>query len=194
MLRTTTFVDFVSATGTARITRVRAAKKFYDDPYSPERDYYKGFRDRVEVCFDSGWDAKSLTKSLTIVDARKADNYEECRKGLTTWVGRKKVKMLSRVRGSWTSGTLQVTVNPELHLDLNGTPYVVKMHLKSDKLSQSKANLSLHLLGKVAPQGTMVGILDVRRSKLYTPTVLIAGMDALLDAEAAALASMWGSV
>jgi len=52
----------------------------------------------------------------------------------------------------------------------------------------------LHLLGKRAPAGTIVGVLDVRRSKLFTPTTSIAGLDALLDAEALAMVVLWNAV
>jgi hypothetical protein len=45
----TTFVDFVAATGTTRITRVRSAKTYYEQGYAPERDFYKPLRDRIEA-------------------------------------------------------------------------------------------------------------------------------------------------
>src|SRR5258705_5513385 len=88
----TTFVDFVAATGTARITKTRAAKAFYEQGYAPERDFYKPLRDRIESCFANGWSASSLKDALKdITDPKKVDNYEDCRKGLTKWVGRKTV-------------------------------------------------------------------------------------------------------
>jgi hypothetical protein len=52
----------------------------------------------------------------------------------------------------------------------------------------------LHLLGKHAPRGTTVGVLDVRRAKLFTPTVIIAGLDALLNSETLAMVSLWDAV
>jgi hypothetical protein len=46
----------------------------------------------------------------------------------------------------------------------------------------------------MAPTGTTVGVLDVRRAKLIVPTRVIPGMDALLKAEAVAFVSLWSSV
>jgi hypothetical protein len=80
----TTFVDFVGATGTARLTRVRNAKRFYEEEYAPERDFYKPLRDRIEDCFANGWNARDFRRSLAdITDPKKIENYEECRRGLT---------------------------------------------------------------------------------------------------------------
>src|ERR1700755_1981682 len=82
----TTFVDFVAASGTTRITRVRNAKTFYAQGYAPERDFYKPLRDRIERCFAAGWSASSLTHALKDVsDPKKTANYEECRTGFITW-------------------------------------------------------------------------------------------------------------
>jgi len=191
----TTFADFVSATGTARITKTRAAKTYYEGGYAPERDFYKLLRDRIETCFANGWSAAALKAALRDVqDAKKIDNYEECRRGLTKWVGQKKVIPHPALRGVWKSGGLEVVINPELHADIGGTPHLIKLYFKGEPLSKQKANLILHLLGRYAPDGTTVGVLDVRRSKLFTPTIDIAGMDALLDAEAAALVALWRAI
>jgi hypothetical protein len=191
----TTFVDFVAATGTTRITRIRNAKTYYEQGYAPERDFYKPLRDRIEACFANGWSASDLKDSLRdVTDSKKIDNYEECRKGLTKWVGRKTITPLPALRGAWKSGGLEVTLNPEFHANVNGVAHLIKLYLKADPLSKQKADLILHLLGKHVPHGTTVGVLDVRRSKLFTPTVSIAGLDALLDAEALAMLSLWNAV
>jgi hypothetical protein len=191
----TTFVDFVAATGTARLTRVRDAKRFYEAEYGPERDFYKAFRDRAEDCLATGWNGAKLTTALAqVTDPKKVDNYEECRKGLTKWVGRKTITTLPAVRTVWRSGSLRVAVNPELHADVAGTPHLVKFYLKSEPLSKQKADILLHLLGKQSPSGTTVGVLDVRRARLHVPTRTIAGMDALLKGEAQALTTIWQSI
>ncbi len=191
----TTFTDFVAATGTARIGKARDAKAFYQQGYAPKRDFYKLLRDRIDVCFAAGWDASQLKTALKDVhDAKKISNYEDCRKGLTRWVGRKTIVSHPSLRETWESGGLRVTINPELHADINGDPHLIKHYFKADALSKQKANLILHLLGKCAPKETTVGVLDLRRSKLFTPTVEIAGMDALLDAEALAMSALWNAV
>jgi len=109
-------------------------------------------------------------------------------------MGRKKIELLPRFRATWKSGSLSVNVNPELHVKVNAKPYLLKLYFKSPPLSKQNINIALHLLQKKAPKGTTAGILDVRRAKLFTPTVSISGMDAFLAAEAGAFTSLWESV
>ena len=45
----TTFVDFVLATGTKRLTCVKKAKKDYGKKYDPARDFYRLLRDKIMV-------------------------------------------------------------------------------------------------------------------------------------------------
>jgi hypothetical protein len=188
----TTFVDFVSATGTTRITRVRDAKQYYAMGYSPMRDFYKPFRDRLESCCTDGWDANAFQRSLhDVTDPKKLESYEQCRAGFSKWVGRKTITAMPTVRSVWTSGDLHVGVNPELHLMVNGVQHVIKLYLKAPPLSQTKATVPLRLLEQHPPSGAILGMLDVRRSKLFTPTRSIDGLDELLAAEAAAFSSLW---
>jgi hypothetical protein len=191
----TTFVDFVAATGPPRVTKVRNAKELYGQDYEPAHDFYKQLREGIEDCVANGWDSQALKKSRrSVSDDRKIENFEDCRTGFTKWVGRKKLAAKPTLRSDWKSGSLRVAVNPELHVDINGTPHLIKLYFKGDKLSKQKADVSLHLLQTMAPTGTTVGLLDVRRSRLIAPTRVIAGMDALLKAEAVAFVSLWGSV
>ena len=191
----TTFTDFATATGTARLTKVRNAKRFYDAGYAPERDFYKPLRDRIVDNFSEGWDPRRLKASLEdIDDPKKSSNYEACRVGLTKWAGRKKLEPAPVRTGKWQNNGLSVAVNPELALAIGDEPHLIKLYLKSDELSQQKANLVLHLMATCLGRRTTVAVLDVRRSKLFTPTRDIAGIDALLASEALAFVSLWGAV
>lgn len=191
----TTFLDFTAATGSGRISELRQAKKRYAQDYSPAKDYYKFLREAVEECFEQGWSAKSLKTTLsTLPDSRKAEAFEECRQGLTKWVGRKAVTALPKSRARWSSGGLTVRINPELHLDIAGKHHLVKLYFKGEKISKQRVDVALHLLNSKAAKGATAGILDLRRSKLYVPTVVKPGMAALLKAEAAAFSSLWEEI
>lgn len=191
----TTFIDFVAATGTSRLTKVRQAKRFYEQGYAPERDYYKPLRDRIVECFAEGWDKQRLAALLAdIQDPKKLDNYEACRKGLTKWTGRKNFRSMNAQSAKWRSGDLVVGLSPELWLRVEGNPFVIKLHLKGDALSQQKANLVLHLMDKKLSDHGTVGVLDVRRSKLFVQTREIPDLDALLTSEALAFTTLWRAV
>lgn len=79
----------------------------------------------------------------------------------------------------------------ELHLDIAGEPHLIKLYFKGKKISKQRVDVALHLLNSKAAKGTTAGILDLRRSKLYVPTVVKPGMASLLKAEAAAFTSLW---
>jgi hypothetical protein len=190
----TKFVDFVTATGTARLSKVREMKR-QQSTYSPQTDYWKPLRDRIEKAFAEGWDSRKFKDSLAEVrDEKKLGNYEACRKGLTRWAGKKEIAALPGLKRKWSAGDLEVTVNPELHLAISGDPYLIKLYPKADPLTKQKVNVVLHLLQQHAPANTTVGILDLRRGKLLIPTVAIDGLDGLLKAEAAALLTLWEAI
>lgn len=191
----TTFVDFAAATGTSRLTKVREAKRFYEQGYAPERDYYKPLRDRIVECFAKGWDKQKLVELLTdIDDSKKLANYEACRRGLTKWAGKKSFTPTTAKSTKWRSGDLVVGISPELWSRIDGEPFVIKLHFKGDPLSQQKANLVLHLMKKKLGDHGTVGVLDVRRSKLFVQTRSIPDLDALLTSEALAFTALWRAV
>jgi hypothetical protein len=188
----TTFIDFVAATGTGRLTKARQAKQFYEQGYAPERDYYKPLRDRIVRCFEGGWSATRMKDLLDdIDDPKKLQNYEACRRGLSKWVGRKKISVFQPQKARWRSGDLVVNVNPELRGTVNDEKYAIKLYLKADALSQQKANIALRLIQQTVAKDATPGVLDVRRGKLFEPTRDIEDIDALLEGEALALATMW---
>jgi hypothetical protein len=79
----TTFVDFVSATATTRLTKVRAAKSYYEAGYGPERDFYGPLRKRIVEAFEQGWDPKNFDQSLgDVTDPKKLESYARARKGM----------------------------------------------------------------------------------------------------------------
>jgi len=173
---------------------VRRAKAEYGQDYSPQRDFYKALREAIEESFEAGWSSSELKKKLAkVTDPKKRKNYEACRKGLTKWAGSKSFISHPKQRASWKSGDLTVKVNPELDLSINGTRHLIKLYFKGEALSKARIDVILELLESGANRPTPA-VLDVRRSKLYIPTVERPGLGALLQAEAAAFSSLWQSV
>jgi len=97
----------------------------------------------------------------------------------------------------WESGELSVNVNPELGLRINGVEHVIKLYFKKDEPRKRLLEPTLRLIELTLPQGkgaATPGILDVRRRRLFTPTVEVPDIDALLVGEAAAFVAMWSQV
>lgn len=194
----TTFVDFVLANGTQRLTVVRKAKTEYGREYSPARDFHKALREAIIDVHQHGRQLAALDGLVnTLRDQRKIDSYQACISSYKSWCGRKKMDWLDGYTAQWTYGDLTVRVNPELSLQVNNVPHAIKLYFKSDKPSKGRFETMFHLLDISMPnahQGRTPSILDVRRGNLFCPNKRIPGIQTLLEGEAAAFQTMWSQV
>lgn len=189
----TTFIDFVVATPGSKVGEVRKARKLYESDYHPMRDSYGELREAFFTMHREGRPTSSLGAVLAGASDRMRPHWEACIDGYARWVGHKKMVLLPTPKPvKWTSGDLSVRVNPELAVSVNGEPHLIKLYLKAEKISKVRINSMLHLLQQTFPTTTRgtVGILDVRRGKLFTPPVP-ATIGPLLHGEAAAFVEIW---
>jgi hypothetical protein len=189
----TTFLDFTAATGAGRLTQVRKAKSQSETPYSPATDYWRPLREAIREEFEDGWGGRDSLKRLreTTHDPKKQARYGECVKGLAQWSKGKQFGPSKRKTGSWVSGDLTVSVNPELVLDINGASTAVKLYFRSEKLAKPRINTLLYLLDKGLPSKSRPAVLDVPRGKLIAETVPVADLDIVLEGDAAQFITMW---
>ena len=191
-----TFVDDVASTGTTRLAKVRAANRRYARDYQPALDYYGPLRRRVVQVFQEGWDPQRFDQLLNdVTDPKKQANYANCRRGLRRWAGvsgRKAFAWNPPRRATWRSGGLEVAINPELWVEIDGVGHVVKLYFKADRRSQHKVTLSLRLLENTVGRFGTVAIVDVQQGKLFIQrTEPPAGIDLVLESEAMSLALLW---
>jgi len=89
-------------------------------------------------------------------------------------------------------------VNPELGLEFGGQRFLIKFYFKADPLGKSKVDLITHMMEiTLRPKCTkseVMALLDVRRSKLFTPTLPIGGLTSIVNAELAYIAALWPHV
>ena len=186
----TVFVDFVSKSGTPKATVVRQWKN--KDDYSVATDYYKRIRDAIIELHRTGTQISNLAAGAA---KHKQVNYHAVAKGHKKWVGKKNLVWFEPPSRVWVQDDLEVSVNPELGLEVEGVPHLIKLYFKADKLAKNRVDLITHLmsvtLGKRMPSGCVMGVLDLRNAKLITPTVPISGLTAQLQAEAAYWNTLW---
>lgn len=194
----TTFVDFVLASGTKRLTCVKRAKSEYQRDYDPAKDFYRLLREAIIGIHQDGKKKESLDGLLgTLTDKKKLDAYSQCVAAYKQWCGRKRFQWVRSFTTDWSDGDLRVRVNPELGLYINGSLHVLKLYFKADVPSKRRLETMFHLLRLSIPnemENAMPGILDVRRGNLFRPTREVPGIDALLVGEAAAFRTMWSEV
>ena len=194
----TTFVDFVTKSGTPRLTVLRKAKSEYELEYSPARDFYKALRESIVEMHENQTNIDNLDSVMEgLTDQRKLRPYQECVAGYRKWCGRKEIKWVKSFVAHWTRGHLAVRVNPELGVSIDGKMHFVKLYFKPEKLSKPRIETMFCLLAQSLPNEfseSRVGILEVRRGVLHGPNRNIPDIETLLDGEAAAFQTMWDHV
>jgi hypothetical protein len=195
-LSLTDLVDVVTRSGTPKATKVREIK--HRAPYSPATDFYKPFRDGIIDIHRNNQprgDVKSLSEQT---DPKKVANYLALVSGYHKWWGRKTLDWFDPETETWGAHGVDIRVNPELGLQVNGTRHLVKLYLKGSPLAKTRIEVITHLmhesLAPLVPKGTVLSVLDVRNAKLFVPTVPVPAMTATLQAELAYIASLWPHV
>jgi hypothetical protein len=192
----TTFVDFVSKSGTPKITVVRRFKR--GEPYRPAFDFYKPVREAIVGVHKRGRPGKTLDALLEgATDLRKLEPYRAVVRGHRKFMRKHPAGWFDPPKGSWSRGGIVVHVNPELGLEIRRVRYVVKLYFKAEKLPKKDVLTITRLMETaLAEEGSRerFAVLDVRRGTLHASTASAPGIDALLESEAAAFAAILQSV
>jgi hypothetical protein len=141
---------------------------------------------------------RHLASAATAAQGNRIGAYSQLAKDYAGWWGRKSLTWSEPPRGVWgpRGSEFDVTVNPELGLNIDGSTHALKLYFKADPLSKNRINIITHLMHKVfAPTNpeTQFSVLDIRRRRLYTINPP-AGLDAILAAEIAYIEKLWPHV
>ncbi len=166
----TDFVDFVISSGSPKLTKVKQVKGRGE--YSPATDFWKPLRDAVIEFHQEGSQKKSkLDLILTKADPKKLDRYQDCIRGYKRFLGRRNVQWFTPAIGMFSLPNIEIRVNPELGLEINGDEQVVKLYFKAEPLSKRKVDILHVLMHKALKQkyasGITFSVLDVPRGKAY---------------------------
>ncbi len=192
----TDFIDFVSKTGSSKMTQVRTVKK--REKYHPSKDYYKILREAIVENHKLGADKRNLEKILDTITQKKQLNFELAIKGYQKFWGRRNMEWFEPPFKHWTIDDLDVKINPELGLAIGDTQHVIKLYFKSEKLSKGRIDQILSLLeselrNKVK-KGTVFCVLDVRQGRLYCNVERKTELIPLLVGEARSFAAIWNNL
>jgi hypothetical protein len=192
----TAFLDFVSKSGTPKITSVRAAKAKEGQPYEAGKDYWMPLRSAMIHLHANDGDAQDLDKVIKSVSAKKAGNYELCIKAHKRWMkGKSFTKWKSAPASQWKSGKLTVHVKPELVHTVDGVPRVTKLYFNADRLTPARVGAALFMLQSTCGHLGTPGILEVRRGVLHElPADQIKAQAPLIIGEAGTFATIWDSL
>jgi hypothetical protein len=194
----TDFVDFVSKSGRPKLTQVQHVK--WRPKYDPKTDFWRALRETIIDFHRTNQSQKSVLDGALagITHKPKLTAYPVALAGYKKFLGRKAIQALPEVRSSWNHGNLNVIVNPELALSIQGTAHVIKLYFKTEPLSMKNAELILLMmsdsLGNQVTTGTVMSLLDVQRGKLFTTAGVDEVLKPLLQGEAASFETMWNQL
>lgn len=191
----TSFVDFILRSGLAKVTVVRDFKTRGE--YEPFADFYKKIREGIVEMHRSAKPKSALDALVTgLADEKKQNNYPEIVRGYKKFLGKKQISWFEPPRADWQSGSITVSVNPELGLNIQGQLTTIKLYLKRPTLSRARAEVISHLMRLALPAaaGGTCAILDVRGGRLFQPPTQATTHGALLAGEALSFATIYSQV
>lgn len=192
------FADIVSAAGgTPKYNKVQIIKKQHSQKYSPSSDFYKPIRDQIKLLHHNSLNPVCLETILSKVSPKKKSNYQDIIRGYKIWLKKiGKATWFEPTSDIWSVNKIDININPELGLSFNGTPHLIKLYFKSERLSKSKADVITFLMEQalrgVNPGGSNMCVLDIRESRLYDFNVLNPQrLHAALLGEIAYISAVW---
>ncbi len=193
----TDFVDIVSSSGTPKATKVRQVKR--RPPYDPASDFYRRIREAIIQVHQDDQPKEAIDRLLTTLnDPKKMRTYPTVASGYKKWWGRKSLIWFEPPSKQYSAFDVDVSVNPELGLDVEGKPHLIKLYFKNNPLDKNKVDIITHLmsvaLSPLCTSPTTMSVLDVRKAKLISPTVPIPTLNGMLQAELAYISALWPSV
>lgn len=198
------FYTFVLADSVAKRSRARDIQRSLE-PYTPAVDYWRLLRLQILALHRYGPEADdpapdglgldALDTAIELaIDDRKA-LYTRAVVNYRRFLGRKRIEWVDQPRRAvWQAERLEVRVNPEMHVTINGDPHVVKLYLKADDrlaLTQRTANPLAWLLNNHHGHLGRPLVVDVLRGRAFGLTRPQVDYEALLRAQAAAFVSLW---
>jgi len=190
------FVDFVLKAGTPKLTGVREFKENKDEVYT---DFYKPVREAIVEMHKAGADPACLDKFLaSLTDERRKRIYPSIVDGYRKFLSSAKITWFNPPQGTYPIGGIEININPELGLNIDGTPHLIKMYFRGEPLSGKRVQVVLNLLTSSALGATVPGcvfaMLDVRKAKLHTLKAPNPRLNLLLRGEAAAFSTIYAAL
>jgi hypothetical protein len=196
----TDVVDVISKSGTPKATKVSQIK--YRQSYSPQTDFYKALREGIVSVHQNNHPKKALNDILTLLtDEKKIKNYPKAIQGYEKWWGKKNIVWNSTFSANYSYQGIDIGINPELGLIIDGEPFLIKLYLKDESLLKLRVDIVLALMETALSAGSVTGckmaVLDVRNGKLFCSSKDPTSQEKLMkmvNAELAYFSVLWDQI
>ncbi|MBC8279484.1 MAG: hypothetical protein H8E48_01740 [Chloroflexi bacterium] len=194
----TDFVDFLSRTGSAKVSKVKEIKS--RGKYNPTHDFWRILREGI---VDHGRNSKSSKLDMNelmskVVSASKIDLFPSRIEGYNKFRNKKNVKWFEPPNSIWKNAGVSIRVNPELGFIIDGKLNVIKLYFKKEPLSKTKVDLTRSLMFDSLQikdsQDVSFGVLDVQQGRLFKTPQSDSALLPLLKGEANSLEAIWNDI
>lgn len=192
----TEFVNFINASGMAKMTIVSNAKLKHEEEDSNPFDYWRDFKDEVKKQLKRQGNKDDLKELVEKVREDVRENYNVMINGFLKFWKPTRMTWIRPVSRVASIGGVKLIVNPEIGIQWQNKEYMIKLFLKANEnLDKRHADIILAMMEKElrdrVGENVEFAILDVRRGKLFTYINADARLLILLKSEARELADMW---
>ena len=153
--------------GPPKVAGVRECK---DHRYDHLTDFYRPLRDAIVTMHEQGSAASSLDAFLaTVRDERKARIFPGLVARYQSFLGSQPMRWFAPPSTLLPIDDLEIEVKPELGVEIDGVPHILKMHFRGGPLAQKRVNLVVGILVSAlgsTRSGAEFGVLDVPRGRL----------------------------
>lgn len=193
------FAAFLQADGKDKQAKVAMIRREHG-LYTPAIDYWALLRAQILAHhqYPPSPQGGALDAAVELAPSERQWHYARAVAEYRHFLAGRSVTLIGRPRSAlWVSQGIQLQVNPELHLTIDGSPVVAKLYLRSasnQALSTEVAEALAQLLDVTHAHLGRPVVFDVFRGRLFGPPRSPRPAMARLRAEAAAFANAWSEL
>ena len=158
----TEFVDYVLGAGSRKLTHVERVLERREQGYSPASDFYRPLRQGIVRYHKGRIEMEELIERMRTLGSHvQRLHLPEAAESYQRFLDLHHVRWLGVApKETWMCGELEVRVNPELSVEVDGQEYLVKLYFKQDRPDQHRLGTILELMRQSFDESCAV--LDVR--------------------------------
>jgi hypothetical protein len=163
------FADFIEKKPNSKKKYV--SKVMNQGQYQPQEDYYLQLRQKLKSVFRNHSSIEELNGLLKKINPRKFNNYETLIDQIQNFMQGKTYAWLNPPRYKIDYSGLELTVNPEIGLSMNGNNYFIKMYFKQETMSKTKAQIMQRIMQDAFKKdfpNAHFAIWDIRNNAFYS--------------------------
>jgi hypothetical protein len=180
------FVDYYFRNASQK----NAKLKTFVDKYDKDHDFYKIVRETIVRIHKKSLEPAILESVIGKTrNNTKLKQYPKIVDSYKEWWGRRDLKWFKPPKAPFVKHGVQISINPELGLIIDGSPYLIKLYFKKPIFQPIWADMTISLMSCLLPklcnnpQSTKIAVLDIRREELFTNTTGIQHFESGIDNE-----------